>query len=112
MAWLVGNVRAQTSPRDAARALNNSVCCSREGERWPEMSQGCYQGLTSPHEPGEATRSSWLGERQFWFLFSGLEGVPGQAASAVRSPAPSQTGGEEKLFGWSCVSEHSQVGLH
>lgn len=75
-----------------------------QGGREPAQSEpGALPRLPRPgspcqQQPGEATGSSWRGERQFWFLFSGQEGVPGQAASAVRSPAPSQTGEEEKLF--------------
>lgn len=56
MAWLVGSVCAQTSPRDAVGTLSSSLCSSREGQSQPEVNQGPYQGFTIP---AAFASSSW-----------------------------------------------------
>lgn len=88
-AWLCGGVCAQTSPKDAVG--HSAPACVAPG-RARALPRVHHPGSPCQQQLGEATESSWRRERQFWFLFCGQEGVPGQAASAVRSPAPSQTG--------------------
>lgn len=87
VAWLVGNVRAQTSPRDPARALNTSVCCSREGESRPKVSQGPYQGFPIPAALASSSRGKPQGrvggERGSFGFCS-----PGRKAFQGRQPAP------------------------
>lgn len=108
VAQLVGNGSARTAP-----SLLRSAGCSqgtrhqrvllRSGQALARSKPGAVPRARCRSSPcrqrwGEAAGLAWLGERQFCFLFSGQGGVAGQAASAASSPAPSRTGGKERLY--------------